>query len=169
MPTCLTVLRRSRPCVWPARCGAAIVRSAWLDQLAGEAMKNQSDALALVGRILLGSIFVLSGLQKLMGYSGLVATLTGKGLPMPEVLAVLTVAIELGAGLLLVVGWKARWAAFLLFLFVIPVSLVYHNFWTMEGAQAAMNKIQFLKNVSIMGGMLVVTAFGAGRYSVDKG
>ena len=89
--------------------------------------------------------------------------------PMPEVLAVLTVIIELGAGLLLVIGWKARWAAFLLFLFVIPVSLVYHNFWTMEGAQAAMNKIQFMKNVSIMGGMLLAAAFGPGRYSVDKG
>jgi putative oxidoreductase len=146
-----------------------MVRPESLDQLAGEAMKNQSDALALVGRVLLGLIFVLSGFQKLMGYSGLVATLTGKGLPMPEVLGVLTVAIELGTGLLLVVGWKARWAALLLFLFVIPVSLTFHNFWTMEGAQAAMNKIQFLKNVSIMGGMLLVAAFGPGRYSVDKG
>jgi len=132
-------------------------------------MKNQSDALALVGRILLGLIFVLSGFQKLMGFSGVAEGIAGKGLPMPEVLAVLTVIIELGAGLLLVIGWKARWAAFLLFLFVIPVSLVYHNFWTMEGAQAAMNKIQFMKNVSIMGGMLMVAAFGPGRYSVDKG
>jgi len=132
-------------------------------------MKNQSDALALVGRILLGSIFVLSGFQKLMGYSGVVASISGKGLPMPEVLAVLTIVIELGAGLLLVVGWKARWAALLLFLFIIPVSLVFHNFWTMEGAQAAMNKIHFMKNVSIMGGMLMVAAFGPGRYSLDKG
>jgi putative oxidoreductase len=132
-------------------------------------MKNQSDALALVGRILLGLIFVLSGFQKLMGFSGVAAAIAGKGLPMPEVLAVLTVAIELGAGLLIVVGWKARWAAFLLFLFIIPVSLVYHNFWTMEGAQAAMNKIQFMKNVSIMGGMLLAAAFGPGRYSIDKG
>jgi putative oxidoreductase len=118
---------------------------------------------------LLGSIFVLSGFQKLMGFSGVAAGIAGKGLPMPELLAVLTVIIELGAGLLLVVGWKARWAAFLLFLFVIPVSLVYHNFWTMEGAQAAVNKIQFMKNVSIMGGMLLAAAFGPGRYSVDKG
>jgi putative oxidoreductase len=132
-------------------------------------MKNQSDALALVGRVLLGLIFALSGFQKLMGFSGLIANIAGKGLPMPEVLAVLTVVIELGAGLLLVVGWKARWAAFLLFLFIIPVSLVFHNFWTMEGAQAAMNKVQFLKNVSIMGGMLLAAAFGPGRYSIDKG
>jgi putative oxidoreductase len=132
-------------------------------------MRTQSDALALVGRILLGSIFVLSGFQKLMGFSGLITQIAGKGLPMPEVLAVLTIAIELGAGLLLVIGWKARWAAFLIFLFIIPVSLTYYNFWAMEGAQAAMNKIQFMKNISIMGGMLLVAAFGPGRYSVDKG
>lgn len=132
-------------------------------------MKSQSDAMALVGRILLGLIFVLSGFQKLMGFSGVVGNITGKGLPMPEVLAVLTVAIELGAGLLLVIGLKARWAAFLLFLFIIPVTLTFHNFWSMEGAQYAMNKIQFLKNVSIMGGMLLVAAFGPGRYSIDKG
>jgi putative oxidoreductase len=132
-------------------------------------MKNQSDALALVGRILLGSIFVLSGFKKLMAFSGLVASITGKGLPLPEVLAVLTILIELGAGLLLVVGWKARWAAFLIFLFIIPISLVFHNFWAMEGAQAAMNQTQFLKNLSIMGGMLMVAAFGPGRYSLDKG
>jgi putative oxidoreductase len=132
-------------------------------------MKNQSDALALVGRILLGLIFVLSGFKKLMAFSGLVASISGKGLPMPEVLAVLTIAIELGAALLLVIGWKARWAAFLIFLFIIPVSLVFHNFWAMEGAQAAMNQTQFLKNLSIMGGMLIVAAFGPGRYSLDKG
>jgi putative oxidoreductase len=132
-------------------------------------MKSYSDALALVGRILLGLIFVLSGFQKLTGFSGAVGAIASKGLPMPEVLAVLTIAIELGAGLLLVVGLKARWAGLLLFLFIIPVSLTFHNFWTMEGAAAAMNKIQFLKNVAIMGGMLMVAAFGPGRYSVDKG
>jgi putative oxidoreductase len=132
-------------------------------------VKNQSNALALLGRILLALIFVQAGFEKLMGFSGVVSSIAGKGLPMPEVLAVATVAIELGAGLLLVVGLKARWAAFLLFLFIIPVSLTFHNFWTMQGAQAAMNKIQFMKNVSIMGGMLLLAAFGPGRYSIDKG
>jgi putative oxidoreductase len=132
-------------------------------------MKNQTDALALVGRILPGLIFVLSGLEKLTDFSGAAAAIAGKGLPMPEVLAVLTVAIELGAGLLLVVGWKARWAALLLFLFLIPASLAFHNFWAMDGTQAAMDKIQFMKNVAIMGGMLLAAAFGPGRYSVDRG
>lgn len=132
-------------------------------------MKNQTDALALVGRILLGVIFVLSGFQKLTGFSGLATAIAGKGLPMPQVLAGLSVAIELGAGLLLVVGLKARWAALLLFLFTIPITLTFHNFWAMDGVQAAMNEIHFLKNLAIMGGMLMVAAFGPGRYSVDKG
>ena len=131
-------------------------------------MKNQTDALALVGRILVAVIFVLSGFQKLTGFSGVAAAIAGKGLPMPEVLAALSVVIELGAGLLLIVGLKARWAALLLFLFIIPITLTFHNFWAMDGAQAAMNEIHFLKNLALMGAMLMVAAFGPGRYSVDK-
>jgi putative oxidoreductase len=132
-------------------------------------MKNQTDALALVGRILLGLIFVWSGFQKLTGFSGTVGYIASKGLPMAEVLAALSVAIELGGGILLAVGWKARWAATVMFLFTIPITLVFHNFWAMTGADAAMNEIHFLKNVSIMGGMLLAAAFGPGRYSLDKG
>ncbi len=132
-------------------------------------MAGQSNAMALVGRILLGLIFVLSGFGKLTGFAGLVGTIAGKGLPMPELLAALSVAIELGGGLLLVIGFKARWAALVIFLFIIPISLTFHNFWTMEGAAAAANKIHFMKNLAIMGGMLMLAAFGPGRYSVDKG
>jgi putative oxidoreductase len=131
-------------------------------------MAGQSNAMALVGRILMGLIFVLSGYGKLTGFAGLISTIAGKGLPMPEVLAALSVIIELGGGLLLIVGFKARWAALLIFLFIIPISLTFHNFWTMEGAAAAANKIQFMKNLAIMGGMLMLAAFGPGRYSVDK-
>jgi putative oxidoreductase len=149
--------------------GCRLLGSVTINETRGEEMNSRSDALALVGRVLLGVIFVLSGFQKLMGFSGTISAIAGKGLPMPEVLAAATVAIELGAGLLLLLGLKARWAAALLFLFIIPVSLTFHNFWTMEGAAAAMNKIQFMKNLSIMGGMLMVAAFGPGRYSIDKG
>ena len=132
-------------------------------------MKDYADTLALVGRILLGLIFVLSGFEKLTDFPGTAGYIASKGLPMAQVLAALSVAIELGGGILLAVGWKARWAALVLFLFTIPITLVFHNFWAMTGADAAMNKIQFLKNVSIMGGMLLAAAFGPGRFSVDKG
>lgn len=123
---------------------------------------------ALAGRILLALIFVLSGFNKITGFEGTAAYMAGKGLPMAEVLLVLTILIEIGGGLLLIIGYRARQAALLMFLFLIPVTLVFHNFWAAPAAEAQMQMIQFMKNLSIMGGMLCVAAFGAGRYSLDR-
>jgi putative oxidoreductase len=87
---------------------------------------------------------------------------------MVTVLLPLTIAVELGGGLLLAVGFKARWAALAIFLFLIPVTFVFHAFWGIDPKEAAMQQINFLKNLSIMGGMLMVFAHGPGAYSVDK-
>ena len=72
--------------------------------------------------------------------------------------------IELGGGLLLLVGWKARWAALLIFLWLIPTTLLFHNFWAVPPEQYMNQQNHFLKNVAIMGGMLMVWAFGPGRF-----
>ena len=69
---------------------------------------------------------------------------------------------------MLVVGWKARWAAFLLAAFTAIVTLFFHNFWAVPEAQKMMQQIQFLKNLALIGGLLLVMAFGPGRLSVDK-
>jgi putative oxidoreductase len=87
---------------------------------------------------------------------------------MPQVLAALTVALELGGGILLVIGFKARWVALLFFLWLIPTTFIFHKFWGIDAAQAQAQMTNFLKNVSIMGGMLLLFAFGPGAYSVDK-
>ena len=63
---------------------------------------------------------------------------------------------------------RAAWAATVLFLFLIPTTLLFHDFWSYTGSQAAMQKIQFMKNLAIMGGMLYVMAFGAGSLSIDR-
>src|SRR5438270_10055604 len=84
---------------------------------------------ALIGRILIALIFVLSGFSKIGGFSGVVGYIGSKGLPMPEVLAALTIALELGGGLLLMIGFKTRWVALLFFLWLIPTTLVFHRFW----------------------------------------
>ena len=88
---------------------------------------------------------------------------------MPEILAALTIALELGGGLLIMVGWKSRWVALLIFLWLIPTSLIFHAFWASPADQVMTQKIQFMKNVSIIGGMLLLFAFGPGRYSADRG
>jgi putative oxidoreductase len=131
-------------------------------------MNASSDALSLIGRIFLAVIFLVSGFGKVGGFEGLVGAIASTGLPMPQVFAVVTVVIELGAGLMLVFGWKARWAAFLLAAFTAIVTYFFHNFWAAPEAEKVMQQIQFMKNLALIGGLLLVMAFGPGRLSVDK-
>lgn len=128
---------------------------------------NVQNTAALVGRILLALIFIISGFGKITGYAGTAGYMASKGLPMVAVLLPLTILVELGGGLLIALGWKARWAAAVIFLFIIPVTLVFHNPVGLDAAQAQQQMIDLLKNVSIMGGMLGLFAFGPGGFSLD--
>lgn len=123
---------------------------------------------ALIGRVLLGLIFILSGFNKIGGFAGTAGYMASQGMPFASVLAVGAIVVELGGGLMLLAGWKARWAAAALFLFVIPATLIFHAFWAADPAQAQNQFIHFMKNVSIMGGMLMVVAMGPGAFSVDE-
>lgn len=121
----------------------------------------------LVGRILLGLLFILAGLAKIGDFNGTVGYVGSGGLPMPSVVAALTIAVELGGGLLLVFGLFTRWAALALAVFSVLSAIVFHNFWASPEAARMMQNTQFLKNLSIAGGMLVLAAFGPGALSVD--
>ena len=129
---------------------------------------NYANPAMFLGRIFLALLFVVSGIGKITGYAGTAAVMASKGLPLVDILLPLTIAVELGGGLLLAVGWKARWAAAVLFLFLIPTTLIFHQFWGIDPKLVQMQKIHFLKNVAIMGGMLMVLAVGAGPWSVDR-
>jgi len=132
-------------------------------------MKPTYESLAMfVGRIFLALLFVVSGVGKITGYAGTAAYMASKGLPLADFLLPMTILVELGGGLLLALGWKARWAAAALLLFLIPATLIFHQFWGIDPKLAQMQKIHFLKNVAIMGGMLMVLAIGAGAWSVDR-
>ena len=125
------------------------------------------DSAALLGRILLALIFIISGYGKITGYAGTAGFMASKGLPMVALLLPLTILVELGGGLLIALGWKARWAAAVVFLFLIPVTLVFHNPAGLDAAAAQGQMIHLLKNLSIMGGMLGLFAFGPGGFSLD--
>jgi putative oxidoreductase len=129
---------------------------------------NSASLVALVGRILLALLFVNAGFHKIGGFEGTVGAIASKGLPMPQVLAALTVALELLGGILLIVGYKVRWVALAFFLWLIPTTFLFHKFWGIDAAQVQNQMNHFMKNVSIMGGMLLLAAFGPGAYSVDK-
>ena len=120
----------------------------------------------VVGRFLLALIFVLSGWGKIAGFEGSVAYMASKGMPFPQFLLPGAILIELGGGLALMIGWKARWAALAIFLFCIPTTLIFHNYWAVPPEQAQNQMIHFLKNLAVMGGLLYVVAFGPGPFSV---
>lgn len=122
----------------------------------------------LLGRILIAQIFLLSGISKVTGFAGTAAAIAGKGLPMAEVLVVISIVVEIGAGLMILLGWKARLGALVLFLWMIPVTLAFHNYWTMSGMEAYINQIMFQKNLAMMGAMLYIMAFGSGPYSLKR-
>ena len=132
-------------------------------------MNDQKDWAALLGRMLLALIFVISGFGKIPGFEGTVGHIASKGLPMPQVLAALAVVCELGGGIAIALGWKTRWVAAVLILFLIVITPIFHGFWGIPPEQVMSQQTNFMKNVSILGGFLILFAFGPGRYSIDNG
>lgn len=132
-------------------------------------MQNTIDKFGpLVGRFLLALIFLMSGVSKIGGFASTAGYMASKGLPMVEVLLVVTIGIEIGAAVMLIVGYKARLGAAALLLWMIPVTFIFHNFWAIPAAEQQIQMIMFMKNLAIMGGMLLVMANGSGPYSLDK-
>ncbi|MEO6421370.1 MAG: DoxX family protein [Candidatus Nitrotoga sp.] len=123
----------------------------------------------LAGRVLIALIFVMAGFSKIDGFDGTVGYIESKGLPMPQVLAIGAILVELGGGILLIVGRNARLAAAALFVFTAMTAIFFHNFWSVPPDEAQNQMIVFMKNVSMMGGLLYVVVHGSGPYSLSSG
>ena len=125
--------------------------------------------LPLIGRVLLGLIFVIAGFGKLSNPAGAVGYMTAYGLPYADFLVWPTGLLEFGGGILLIVGWHARCAATALILFTVAATFIFHAFWSVSADQMQMQQIMFLKNLAIIGGLLYVVAYGSGACSIGKG
>jgi len=122
----------------------------------------------LLGRILIALLFVPAGITKITGFGDTVGYISSVGLPLPQAGAVLAIVIELGLGLALLVGFKARYAALGLAVFTAAASLFFHNFWAVPDPQMAfMQQLLFFKNVAVVGGLLGFAANGPGAYALD--
>jgi putative oxidoreductase len=119
--------------------------------------------LPFVGRLMIGLPFAMSGLSKLAAYGATTAMISAAGLPLPPAAFAVAVAAELGGGLLLVVGYRARVVAVGLALFSIATAVSFHAHFADQNQM-----IHFLKNVMMAGGLLQVAAFGAGALSIDN-
>lgn len=122
----------------------------------------------LLGRILLAFIFLQSGYDKIFNFSRTAGLMTSNGMPMAEVLLVPTTIIVLGGGLMLLFGWHARWAALGLFAFMIPATLIFHPYWSYPEAQQINQFHHFVKNVALMGALLMIVGMGSGPLSLRQ-
>ncbi len=127
-----------------------------------------SAYVSLAGRILLALMFIPAGFGKLTNIGGTAGYIASGGLPFPSLLAVLAGALELFGGLALVIGFKVRWVGLAMALFTLVASMVFHPFWSVPEAQQMVTKLLFMKNISVVGGMLLISALGAGALSVDE-
>jgi putative oxidoreductase len=122
---------------------------------------------ALLGRILISPIFIFSGIEKLAHTDQTAQMMAGAGVPSAHALAIIAGLAEVIGGLAVLTGFLSRIAAIGLILFLIPTTLIFHAFWNAPDAEQQMQMANFMKNVTIMGGLFLLVAYGAGRYSLD--
>ncbi len=117
--------------------------------------------LSLAGRLLLALLFIPAGFGKIGGFAATAGYAASKGVPLPELAIAIAIFVELGLGLLLLVGFQTRWAAFGMAFFTFVISFIFHPLSDPSQAQS------FFKNMAIVGGLLSVAAWGAGAWSLD--
>jgi putative oxidoreductase len=120
-----------------------------------------------LGRILIALIFVLAGIGKLGTIAATSAGMASHGIPYADDLVWGAVALELGGGIMLILGFLARPVALALFFYTLALAVLFHPYWAFTGAAAHTQHAYFYEHVAMMGGMLFVVAFGAGPFSID--
>jgi putative oxidoreductase len=124
--------------------------------------------MALLGRVLLGLYFLVPGISKITGFDAMLAYMTVHGVPFAAPLLVLTAALQIGGGLALIAGWQTRAVAFMFAGMTLVISFFMHDFWNVyDGGNQAHELQNFIKNLGIFAGLLLLAAHGAPRASLD--
>ena len=127
-----------------------------------------NPATVLAGRGLLVALFVFSGVTKIIDVAGTAAHIQAKGLPAPSALAVAAAAVEVGGGLMIMLGWRTRIAAIVLMIFTAAATVLFHDFWNLAGREQINQMLHAFKNVSMIGGLLILYGSGPGRWSLGN-
>ena len=124
---------------------------------------NTQKYIPLVARTFIALIFIQTGIGKIAGFADIQQQIASVGIPLATLVALFTIVFEIAGGISLILGYKARIGGILLLVFLIPATLVFHN-----PVADPTQMIQFMKNLAIMGGLLMVVAYGAGPVSLDR-
>jgi putative oxidoreductase len=128
---------------------------------------GHGDALILIARLLLSTLFLIFGWRKLRDFSGTVRQIIQLGAPTPVLAAGVSVVMEVPVAFAVAVGAFVRPAALLLALYALGTAIVGHRYWTTKGTDRVDSMDGFYKDLSIMGGLLLLCITGAGKYSID--
>jgi len=132
-------------------------------------MNNIENICLLAGRFLMGLYFIVPGISKITNFEGTRAYMEQHNVPMISVLLIVTIIVQLSAGAALIVGFKGRYAAFILAGLTVVISIFMHNFWAMEEGIARGHEMQnFVKNMAIVAGLLMAAGLGTGKFSLSK-
>jgi len=125
------------------------------------------QGLPLLGRALLSIIFIIAGIGKIIDFEGAVASLQHMGVQGSTVAIIVGLLLELIGGFMILLGWHTRIGCWLLMIFMLPTTLIFHAFWNFSGADAALQFSLFLKNLTIYGGLILLLSYGPGKWSID--
>lgn len=127
-----------------------------------------SAVLTVIARIMIALIFLMSAVgNKIPNFSSVAGYMGSEGVPAPQVMLIGAIAFLVLGSVSIMIGFQARIGATLLLIFLVLATYYFHDFWTLEGAEAQQQMIQFMKNLSLMGAMLFLIANGAGPMSLD--
>ena len=130
--------------------------------------EDRKNELLLVARILLMVLFVKFGWSKLTDFSGTVAYMAKTGAPVPMLAAIVAIVMELAVAFSIVVGFYARPLAIVIAIYTFGTAIIAHHYWNMTGMAQSANMVNFYKNLSIIGGLLLLSVTGPGKYSLDR-
>jgi len=131
-------------------------------------MKALRSLLTLVARWCIAAVFIFAGAGKFIFFDQTAAYMASKGFTAIPMFLFGAALLELIGGLLLILGYKTRLGATILLLFLIPTTLIFHDFWNIVGDERALQQIMFLKNLAIFGGLLYILCDGPGGISIDS-
>ena len=130
-------------------------------------LNSLQNPLSLAGRWLLAALFLPAGIAKISGFAGTVGYINSVGLPFPTIGALIALVVEVLCGLALVVGFGTRVAALILAIFTLVASFFFHPYWNVSADQQLIPFLLFYKNIAVVGGLLILAAFGPGGWSLD--
>ena len=125
------------------------------------------NPLAFIGRALTALLFIPAGFAKIGGFVGTMGYIAAMGVPFPALAAAIAIVAELGLGLLLLAGYRTRWAALALAFFTLVITFIFHPVWGIPAEMVMSQQQAFFKNIAIVGGLLGIAAWGAGAWSLD--